>query len=201
MTISAIIYARSSVDCSASVEEQADCLQAVATSQRWAVARTFSDHSMPMKRGREQRPGETALLTAIRAGGVNKVLIFSIDRLGRTLPELVGLLETCRTAGVEVYIHDRRIDTATSNGLSLFDFGQMLALHLRQGRRDKILRGQAAARIANVRFGRPPIASGTMERAKAFLGTGRGVRETARLSGISAASVSKLKNVAAAAST
>jgi DNA invertase Pin-like site-specific DNA recombinase len=201
MTIRAIIYARSSVDCSASVEEQAECLRAVATSQRWTVAKTFSDHPMPVKRGREQRPGETALLTAIRAGGVNKVLMFSIDRLGRSLSELVGLLETCRAAGVEVYIHDRRIDTATSNGLSLFDFGQMLALHLRQGRRDKILRGQAAARIANVRFGRPPIASGTMERAKAFLGTGRGVRETARLSGISAASVSKLKNVAAAATT
>jgi DNA invertase Pin-like site-specific DNA recombinase len=105
---------------------------------------------------------------------VNKVLMFSIDRLGRSLSELVGLLETCREAGVEVYIRDRRIDTATNDGLSLFNFGQMLAQHLRQGRRDKILRGQAAARIANVRFGWPPIASGTMERAKAFLGTGRG---------------------------
>jgi DNA invertase Pin-like site-specific DNA recombinase len=201
MTISAIIYARSSFDCSASVQEQAECLQAVAIGQRWTVAKMFSDHPMPMKRGREHRPGETALLAAIRAGGVNKVLIFSIDRLGRSLPELVGLLETCRESGVEFYIHDRRIDTATSNGLSLFDFSEMLALHLRQGRRDKILRGQAAARIANVRFGRPPIARGTMERAKAFLGTGRGVRETARLSGISAASVSKLKNVAAAVTT
>jgi DNA invertase Pin-like site-specific DNA recombinase len=201
MTIRAIIYARSSVDCPASAEEQADCLRAVATSHRWTVAKMFSDHPMPMKRGREQRPGETALLTAIRTGGVNKVLMFSIDRLGRSLPELVGLLETCREAGVEVYIHDQRFDTATSNGLSLFEFGQMLALHLRQGRRDKILRGQAAARIANVRFGRPPIARGTMERAKAFLGTGRGVRETARLSGISAASVSKLKNVAFVANT
>jgi DNA invertase Pin-like site-specific DNA recombinase len=201
VTINAIIYVRSSIDCSASAEEQAECLQAVATSHRWTVAKMFSDHPMPMKRGREQRPGETALLAAIRSGGVNKVLMFSIDRLGRSLPELVGLLEACREAGVEVYIHDRRIDTATRNGLSLFDFGQMMALHLRQGRRDKILRGQAAARIANVRFGRPPIARGTMERAKAFLGTGRGVRETARLSGISAASVSKLKNVADTAST
>jgi DNA invertase Pin-like site-specific DNA recombinase len=198
MTINAIIYARSSIDRSASAEEQVECLRAVATSHRWTVAKTFCDHPMPMKRGREQRPGETALLAAIRSGGVNKVLMFSIDRLGRSLPELVGLLETCREAGTDVYIHDQRIDTAMSNGLSLFDFGRMLALHLRQGRRNKILRGQAAARIAKVRFGRPPIARGTMERAKAFLGTGRGVRETARLSGISAASVSKLKNVAAA---
>lgn len=201
MTISAIIYVRSSIDCSESAEEQVECLRSVAESHRWTVAKVFSDHPMPMKRGREQRPGETALLAAIRSGRVNKLLLFSIDRLGRTLPDLIGVLESCREASVEVYIHDRRIDTATSNGLSLFDFGQMMALHLRQGRRDKILRGQAAARIANVRFGRPPIAARTMERAKAFLVTGRGVRETARLSGISAASVSKLKNLTAAATT
>jgi DNA invertase Pin-like site-specific DNA recombinase len=193
MTISAIIYARSSVDCSASAEEQTECLQAVATSHRWTVAKMLSDRPMPMKRGREQRPGETALLTAIRTGSVNKVLIFSIDRLGRSLPELVGLLETCREAGVEVYIHDRRIDTATSNGLSLFDFGQMMALHLRQGRRDKILRGQAAARIANVRFGRPPIARAKVDKAQRELAAGKGVRAAARIAGISAASVSKLK--------
>jgi DNA invertase Pin-like site-specific DNA recombinase len=99
----------------------------------------------------------------------------------------------------EVYIHDQRIDTSTSNGLSLFDMASMMARHLRQGRRDRILRGQAAARSANVRFGRPPIASAKAERAKAHLGAGKGVRETARLVGISAASVSRLKEPTAAA--
>jgi DNA invertase Pin-like site-specific DNA recombinase len=151
---------------------------------------------MPLKRGREQRPGEIALLTAIRSGGVNKLLVVSIDRLGRSLAELAELLETCRRASTEIYVHDRRIDTATSNGLTLFDLGSMMAHHLRQSRRDRILRGQAAARCANVRFGRPPLASGTVERAEALLATGKGVRETARLSGISPATVSRLKNSA-----
>jgi DNA invertase Pin-like site-specific DNA recombinase len=193
MTVNAIIYGRASADCPTAVDEQVECLRSVAASQGWTVASIFTDRPMPLKRGREQRPGESALVAAIRSGGVSKVLVVSIDRLGRSLAELIGLLETCRVSGTEVYIHDQRIDTATSNGLSLFEVASMMALHLRQSRRGRIIRGQSAARIANIRFGRPPLASGTVDRAKALLCTGKGVRETARLSGISAASVSRLK--------
>jgi DNA invertase Pin-like site-specific DNA recombinase len=149
---------------------------------------------MPIKRGREQRPAEAALLNAIRSRSVNRVMIFSIDRAGRSLAELVGFLETCRTAGVSLYVQEQNLDTVASNGLTLFDVAAMMALHLRQGRRDRILRGQAAARNANVRFGRPPMSQTKVDRAKRELAAGKGVRQVARLAGISAASVSRLKN-------
>jgi DNA invertase Pin-like site-specific DNA recombinase len=117
-----------------------------------------------------------------------------MDRVGRTLVELVGFLETCRTCGVDLYIHDRQIDTQTSNGLTLLDLASMMSHHLRQGRRDRILRGQMVARSASVRFGRPPIATAKAEKAKRILATGKGVRETARLlGGISPASISRIK--------
>jgi len=194
MAFNAAIYGRASADCLTSVEEQVECLRSVASSQGWTITRVFTDRPMQLRRGREQRPGEAALVAAIRAGGVNKVLVISIDRLGRSLAELVGLLEACRMSGAEIYIHDRRIDTATSNGLTLFDLGSMMAHHLRQTRRDRIIRGQAAARSASVRFGRPPISRARVEKALSLLATGTGVRETAKLAGISAASVSRLKN-------
>ena len=194
MAINAVIYARSSADCSASVEEQVACLQAVAATHGWMVAEIFIDRPMPIKRGREQRPNEMALLTAIRSGGVDMVLMFSIDRPGRSLAELVAFLETCRTVDAEIYVHDRQINTATSNGLSLFEMAAMMAHHLRQSHRNRILRGQAAARIANVRFGRPPISQAKMERAEALLATGKSLREVARLAGISSSAVGRLKN-------
>jgi len=199
VTINAIIYARSSTDCSSSAEDQIECLRAVAASRGWTIARVLSDRPMPLKRGREQRPGEAALLAAIRSSGVNRVLMYGIDRLGRSLSELVALLEACRTAGTEIYIHDKGIDSTTCNGLSLFDVVSMMDCHVRQARRDRILRGQAAARTANVRFGRPPISQAKMERAEALLATGKGVREAARIAGISAASASRLKNSMGAA--
>ena len=194
MTINAIIYVRTSADCAVSAEEQVKILQVVAVAQGWAVSKVFSDRPMPPKRGREQRPAEVALLTAIRSNGSKKVLLWSIDRVGRSLAELVTILETCRTAGTELYVHDQEIDTGSSHGLGLFDLSKMLAHHLRQNRRDRILRGQAAARGANVKFGRPPIAMTKVEKVRRELANGRGVREAARVAGISAASASRIKN-------
>ena len=90
----------------------------------------------------------------------------------------------------------KRIDTETSNGMSLLDLTAMMALHLRQSRRDRILRGQAAARSLSIRFGRPPIPTAKIEKAKHFLAMGKGVREVARLAGgISPSSVSRIKAV------
>jgi DNA invertase Pin-like site-specific DNA recombinase len=81
-----------------------------------------------------------------------------------------------------------------ANGLALFDVSKMMAHHLRQSRRDRILRGQAAARGANVKFGRPPIAITKIEKVRRELANGRGVREAARIAGISAASASRIKS-------
>ena len=84
-----------------------------------------------------------------------------------------------------------------SSNLKLsFDVAGMLGFHLRQMRRDRILRGQAAVR-GLVRFGRPPIAKAKLMRAKQELVAGKGVRQVARLAGISAASVSRLKSAMA----
>jgi DNA invertase Pin-like site-specific DNA recombinase len=186
------IYARTSPDCSVPAEGQAERLTAVAADHGLSVSKIFVDRPMPTKKGRERRPGEDALRAAIQCGGVEKVLLWSIDRIGRSLVELVGFLEMCRAGGVGLYLHDHGIDTATSNGMSLFAMSELMAFHLRQSRRDRILRGQAAVR-GTVRFGRPPIHPAKIAKAKQGLASGKGLREVARLAGISAASVGRLK--------
>jgi DNA invertase Pin-like site-specific DNA recombinase len=199
MPIAVAIYARSSADFSLPVEDQIETLNGVAAARGWAVSRVFVDRPTPTRRGREPRPGQAGLLSAIRSGCIGKVLVCSIDRLGRSLVELVGLLEACSTSGTSIYLHDRQIDTSTCNGLGLFDLASMMSQHLRQARRDRILQGQAAARSANVRFGRPPLPSAKIEKARMELASGKGVRTVARMAGISPASVSKLKGAMSAA--
>jgi DNA invertase Pin-like site-specific DNA recombinase len=191
MTIRAAIYARSSPDCPLCAEDQIERLQTVARERGWTVSQVFTDRPATVKKDR--RPGEAALIDLIRSGDVAKVLIFGIDRVGRSLVELVTFMEACRTAGVSLWLDEQGLDTAGSNGLPLFDVTEMMAFHLRQTRRDRILRGQAAVR-GLVRFGRPPIPTTKMMRAKQELAAGKGVRQVARLAGISAASVSRLKN-------
>jgi predicted site-specific integrase-resolvase len=145
MPINAVIYARSSPGCPVSTEDQIEALRAVVAENSWTVKMVLTDRPMPIRKGKEKRPGEDVLLAAIRRGEVQRVLVWSVDRIGRSLPDLIAFIETCRSAGVGLYLHDREIDTTTSNGLSLFDLTSMMAFHLRQSRRDRILRGQAAA--------------------------------------------------------
>jgi DNA invertase Pin-like site-specific DNA recombinase len=141
-----------------------------------------------------------ALINAIRSGDVDKVLIFGIERVGRSLADLVTFMEAYRTAGVSLWLDEQGLDTTGSNGPPIFDVVAMMALHLRQSRRDRILRGHAAARSLSIKFGRPPIAKVKMEKAKTALAGGKGVRQAARIAGISAASVSRLKSALGAVS-
>src|SRR5690348_4281347 len=163
------IYARSSPDCSLSVDQQIHELKRIAAERGWTVEHVFTDHPTSVKKGQDRRPGETALIDAIQSGAVERVLIWSVCRVGKSLTELVAFLETCRSAGVAVYFGQEKLDSAETNGLSLFDLSKLLALHIRQGRRDRILRGQAAARALSIRFGRPPLGKSKVERAKQFL--------------------------------
>ena len=103
-------------------------------------------------------------------------------------------METCRSAYVAVTLHDEGFDSETSNGLSLFDVSALLAHHLRQSRRDRILRGQAAARALSIRFGRPPIAQaeGREGQASSWL-LARACDRLPEMAGISPASVSRIK--------
>jgi DNA invertase Pin-like site-specific DNA recombinase len=187
------IYARSSPDCSLSADQQIDELKRIAAQRGWAVEHVFTDHPTTVKKGHDRRSGELALLHAIQCGAIEKVLMWSVCRIGRSLTELVAFLETCRSAGVAVCFHQEKIDSAETNGLSLFEVSKLFALHIRQGHRDRILRGQAAARALSIRFGRPPLGKSKVEKAKRELTAGKAVRQVARLAGISPASVSRIK--------
>jgi DNA invertase Pin-like site-specific DNA recombinase len=194
MTIRVAIYARTSPDCPLSANEQIERLTKVVAERSWMVSNVFVDRPTSMRKGRDRRPGEAAMMDAIASGAIDQVLIWSVSRIGKSLIDLVKFMETCRFACVALNLHNEGFDSETSNGLSLFDVSALLAYHLRQSRRDRILRGQAAARALSIRFGRPPIAKLKVEKAKQFLAAGKGVRQVAKMAGISPASASRIKN-------
>jgi DNA invertase Pin-like site-specific DNA recombinase len=194
MPIRAAIYGRSSPDYPLTADQQSNRLKEVADEHGWTVARIFTDRPTSIRKGLDRRTGEAALLDVIRNGEIDRVCICSVDRVGRSLAELASFLETCRSAGVSLWVDEPRIDSAASNGMSLFDLGVMMAWHLRQSRRGRILQGLAASRAMSIPCGRPRLSRSRTEKAERELAAGKGVREAARIAGISAASASRLKN-------
>ena len=194
MTINAIIYARASADSAVSAEEQVRVLHVVAVAQAWAVNKVFIDRPMPLKRGREQRPGEVALLSAIRSGRLNRVLLWSLDRVGRSLAR------TCRHIGDLPNGRDGTLSTRSEH-------------RRRHAQWPGVVRSQqdAGASFAPEPPGshfawsgcrpwckrevRPPSDSDGQDRkVRRELANGRSAREAARVAGISAASASRIKN-------
>ena len=193
MTNRAAIYARASPDCPLSLEEQLACLRCVAAERGWTVGHVFIDRPTTVRKGHDRRPGEIAVINAIQSGAIDRVLVWSIDRIGKSLVELVGFMETCRLHDVSLWVEEQKLDTATSNGMSLFDLSTMMASHLRQSRRDRIFRGQAAARACRSGLAGRRSPSRRWRRPSEFLAAGKGVRQVARMAGISPASVSRIK--------
>ena len=67
--------------------------------------------------------------------------------------------------------------------------------------RDRVLAGLDRARSSGKRLGRPRTTPFQVQRIRAALGEGRGVRETARLLKVSAAKVSEVRRLSATAAS
>src|SRR6478736_941992 len=98
MIIRAAIYARTSPDCPISSEDQVERLTMIAEERGWTIVHKYTDRPMTVQAGQDRRPGETALIDAVRSGMIDKVLIWSVCRIGKSLIELVNFMETCRAA-------------------------------------------------------------------------------------------------------
>jgi hypothetical protein len=111
----------------------------------------FTDRPTTVRRGQDRRPGEAALVDAVQTGSIDRVLLWSGWRVSDRASDVPGHLPSGRLA---LWLDEQGIDTTGSNGISQFDPGMMTAYHLRESRRDRILRGQAASRAMSVRAGR-----------------------------------------------
>ena len=77
---------------------------------------TFTDEGISGAKGRDKRPGYDALLRGVARRDFQMVASWSVDRLGRSLPDLVGFLGSIQEKGVDLYLHQQGLDTSTSAG-------------------------------------------------------------------------------------
>ncbi len=84
------------------------------------MAATFTDEGISGTRGRDKRPGYDALLRGVARRDFQMIAAWSVDRLGRSLPHLIGFLSEIEAKGVDLYLHQQGLDTSTSAGRALF---------------------------------------------------------------------------------
>jgi DNA invertase Pin-like site-specific DNA recombinase len=195
------LYLRiSTADRGQTVENQLRPLQETAARLGWTIVGVHQDEVSGAK-GRDKRPGLDALLRGVTRREFDIVAAWSVCRLGRSLPDLVGLLGELRVRDVDLYLHQQAVDTSTPSGRMLFGMLGVFAEFERAMIRDRVMAGLDRARSSNKRLGRPPMPPIRIDRIRQALADGRGVRETSRLLKVSAAKVSEIRRAMSSIAT
>jgi DNA invertase Pin-like site-specific DNA recombinase len=150
----AAIYVRVSTGLQ-TTENQLRELRQVAERHGWTVAAEFSDNGISGSKGRDQRPGLDAMMQAVARREVDVVMAWSVDRLGRSLQNLVELLAELHGKHVDLYLHQQGVDTSTPGGKALFQMMGVFAEFERSMIRERVNSGLARARAEGKTLGRP----------------------------------------------
>jgi DNA invertase Pin-like site-specific DNA recombinase len=137
------------------VENQRRELEAAAERHGWTVAASFKDAGISGSKGRDKRPGLQGLLRAVARREVDVVAAWSVDRLGRSLQDLVGLLGELHAKGVDLYLHQQGIDTTTPAGKALFQMMGVFAEFERAMIVERVKSGLARAKQSGTKSGKP----------------------------------------------
>ena len=91
-------------------------LKAAAERHGWELVAVFEDAGVSGGKGRRERPGLDDLLKAVTRREFDLVAAWSVDRLGRSLTDLLDVLKELHAKGVDLYLHQQGLDTSTPSG-------------------------------------------------------------------------------------
>ena len=158
-------------------------LEAVAERHGWELVQLFSDNGISGAKGRKDRPGLDALLKGVARREFDMVAAWSVDRLGRSLQDLIEVLSDLHTRGVDLYLHQQGLDTSTPSGRAMYQIMGVFAEFERAIIRERVLSGLARAKAEGITLGRPSIEDSNADKyeaIKAALAAKQGVRRIAR---------------------
>ncbi len=189
----AAIYARVSTTNGQNPENQILRLRDVAAKANWTVVEEFVDHGISGAKGRDKRPAFDRLCKAITRRDVDVVMAWSVDRLGRSLQDLVGFLGDLEAVGVDLYLDRQGIDTTTPGGKALFQMMGVFAEFETAMIKERIHAGLARAKEHGTKsgnpIGRPRIPDKTLAAIHAARAQGKGIKRIARDLGVGVGTV------------
>lgn len=167
-------------------------LTAVAKRQGWDVVQVFVDEGISGAKGRGQRPGLDAMLRGVSRKDFDLLACWSVDRLGRSLQDLVSLLAEFHAKKVDLYLHQQGLDTTTPSGKAMFQMLGVFSEFERAIIRERIKSGLARARAEGKVFGRPRVSEKVEAAIRAARRKGRGIRRIARELGVGVSTVQRV---------
>src|ERR1700716_3613808 len=158
-------------------------LEAVAERSGWEVVRIYEDVISGAK-GRDKRPGLDSMMRAVNSKRFDMLLVWSVDRLGRSLTDLLGILQVLQEKGVGLFLHQQGLDTSTTAGKAMFQMLGVFAEFERGIIRETVNAGLARARAKGTKLGRRRVEPAVEERILELKASGDGILKIGRKLGI-----------------
>src|SRR5207342_1574535 len=170
-------------------------LREVATRMGCEIVKVYKDHGISGAKGRDKRPAFDALCRDAAQRKFDMVMAWSVDRLGRSLQDLVGFLSELHALKVDLFLHQQGLDTTTPAGKAMFQMMGVFAEFERAMIQERVRAGLARARSEGKRLGRPPISADLEKAIRAALnkpGRTEGVRKIAARFGVDPGTVQRI---------
>jgi DNA invertase Pin-like site-specific DNA recombinase len=152
----AAIYLRVSTD-EQTTENQERALREVAARSGHEIVAVYRDEGISGSKGRDKRPGFDAMHKDASRRKFDIVMAWSVDRLGRSLQDLIGFLSELHSLGIDLTLHQQGIDTTTPAGKAMFQMMGVFAEFERAMIRERVNAGIARAKAGGKHCGRPFI--------------------------------------------
>lgn len=150
------IYARvSTVDKGQDVNLQLCDLRTYADARGWKVFKEYLD--VGQSGSKEQRPSFSQLMEDARKRKIDIVLVWRLDRLGRSLKHLIVSLDELKTLGVGFVSFKESLDFTTPTGRLMFHLLGAFSEFEKELIRERVKAGVAHARAKGKRLGRRPL--------------------------------------------
>jgi DNA invertase Pin-like site-specific DNA recombinase len=187
----AAIYVRVSTD-KQTIENQLRELRQIAKRRGWEVVHEYHDTGISGAKSRDARPALDQMLKDAQRRRFDVVMAWAIDRLGRSLIDLLGTIQALETCGVDLYLDQQSIDTTTPAGRLTFQITGAFAEFERSMIRQRVLAGLKRAVEKGSILGRPKISAELERRIQAQLRAGKGILATAKELGVGTGTVHRI---------
>jgi len=159
----AAIYLRVSSD-RQTIENQRLELERIVAQRGWKLVETYADPAISGVKGRDQRPAFDRVCTDAARGKLDVIMVWAIDRLGRSLAQIANCLSELRDQNVAAFILQQNVDGTTASGKAMLGMCAVFAEFERDMLIERVNAGLARARAQGKKLGRPTTITGRTER-------------------------------------
>src|ERR1700674_2526212 len=121
------------------------------------IVHVYKDHGISGAKGRDKRPAFGRMCRDATKRQFDMVMAWSVDRLGRSLQDLVGFLSELHALRVDLFLHQQCLDTTTPAGKAMFQMMGVFAEFERAMIQERVRAGLARAKSEGRRLGRLKI--------------------------------------------